>query len=202
MAIIDPGAPLPLRNISLRLNEMVQVNRSGWTGTRQAVALPGAAYWSVAGEFVPVIGSANVLRWRAFFVSLRGSMNKFRVRVVQDQQTGASNPTVRTGATAGTSVPLQGLPASSTVLLAGMMMTVTLPSGHERLVCLTANLTSNGSGQGTATFVPELSEAPTAGAAVEIRWPTALVALTAPVTGWDVVAGKRYSFAIEAEEAR
>lgn len=201
MALILTPAPFRLRNAKPRLQVKIQRNRSAWTGTSRGVGLPGADLWTISGDFVTIVGADLALPWKAFFFALRGSANSFRIRFVEKQQTAAANPTVRSGANAGTTLPLQGLPANATVLKAGMMMTVTLPSGHERLVGLVADLVSNGLGQGTATFGNELGEIPAAGAAVEIQWPWLLARLTSEPPGWDVAEGQTYSFRVDAEEA-
>jgi len=201
MAIITPPAPLPLRQVKWRAPFPAQVNRSAWTGRRKVVGLPGATVWTASGEFVTLISEANAKPWRAFFVALKGPLGSFRLRASEGQQTTAANPTVRSGAGSGGTLPLQGLPATRTVLVAGDLMTVPLPSGHERLVCLTADLVSNGAGQATATFGPELGEVPATGATVEIQRPWGLMALTSDPPGWDVSAGQQYQFTIDCEEA-
>jgi hypothetical protein len=201
MAIIVPPAPLPLRNVSWRAPFPAQVNRSGWTGRSKIVGLPGATVWTVSGSFVTIIGADRGKPWRGFFTALHGQLHKFRVRGGEDLQTTAANPTVRAGANDGVTVPLAGLPANKTVLISGSLMTVPLPSGHERMVCLTADLVSNGLGQGTATFGPELGEVPATGAVVEIGRPWSLVRQTNKAPGWDVEPGQKYIFALDAEEA-
>jgi hypothetical protein len=97
---------------------------------------------------------------------------------------------------------LQGLPGGQTVLVTGDLMTVFLPSGHRRLVCLTQDLVSNGQGLATAVFGPELGEVPATGATVEIQRPYAVVALTSEPPGWDVEPGQLYQFAVSAEERK
>ncbi|MCP3729250.1 hypothetical protein M9978_02315 [Sphingomonas sp. MG17] len=202
MALINPPAPLRLRNAKWRANVPAQVNRSGWTGKRKVVGQAGAFWWSMSGEFVPIIGQTNVVAWRGWFLDLEGPVHRFPVRAVEVQQTAASNPTVASGSTDGFSVPLQGLPLSATVLPKGSLMTITLPSGHGRLVSLSAALVSNGSGLGTATFKQELTETPEIGDAVEIRWPFSTMSLASDFPpGWGVDPGQIYSFSIEAEEA-
>jgi hypothetical protein len=202
VTIITPPAALPLGSAKWRVRDAAQVNRSLWTGTRKAVGLPGAQLWTVSGNFAPQIGMSEAIPWKAFFFKLRGVQNSFPVIAVEAQQTSASNPTVASGAIDGASVPLTGLPVSSTVLLAGQMLTVTLPSGHKRLAGLTADLVSNGSGAGTATLNIELGETPAMGAAVEIQWPFGLMALTGDTYGWDVGKAIEHGFVLDAEEAR
>ncbi|APR53366.1 hypothetical protein CA223_05495 [Sphingomonas koreensis] len=202
MAIKYPPAPFNLRRAKWRVPFPAQRNRSGWTGTSKVIGLPGAAVWQAEGDFVTIVSEANMRPWRAFFLSLKGPVNKFPLRAVEAQQTTHPNPTVRAGGNSGTTVPLAGLPASTAVLPTGAMMTVVLPSGHHRLVCLMAPLNSNGSGQGTATFEPELCEVPAEGAAVEIQWPYGLMSLTSDPPGWDVEPGQTYTFPLRCEEAK
>lgn len=201
MAIIAPPAPLPLRNVKWRAPFPAQVNRSGWTGHRKVVGLPGATVWSASAEFVTIVTEAKAKRWRGWFMALKGPVNSFPLLATETVQTTAANPTVRTGANAGSTIPLQGLPINATVLLSGDMMTVPLPSGHQRLVVLTADLVTNGTGQATATFGPELDEIPAAGVVVEIRRPWGLMAQTSEPPGWDVSVGQTYAFTLTAEEA-
>lgn len=203
MAIITPPAPFRLRGAKWRLPPSAQVNKSAWTGNSKAVGLPGSQSWTVSGTLVLKIGQANAKPWRAFFVQISQPFNWFPVIAVEARQTTAANPTVRAGAGNANTVPLAGLPGSATVLGAGDMMSVLLPSGRVRLVCLTTPLTTDASGNAVANFMPELGEIPNAGAAVEIQWPYTYARLTQNnPAGWDIDAGQKYTFQIDAEEAR
>ncbi|TCP33277.1 hypothetical protein [Sphingomonas sp. BK235] len=203
MAVIQPPARLPLRGVKWRCPEPASVNRSGWTNTSKVVGLPGAALWSATGTFVTQVGEGRALRWRGFFTSLRGQRNSFPlVAIERARQTAAANPQVAAGAGSADTLPLKGLPASTTVLLAGELMTVPLPSGHKRLVCLTRDLVSDGAGTAIALFGPELSEIPAQNAVVEIGEPYALVRQTSEAPGWDVDVGQTYTFPFAVEEAR
>lgn len=203
MAIIQPPARFPLRGLKWRLAEPAIVNRSGWTGTSKVVGLPGAGLWSAGGTFVTIMGEPAVLRWRGFFLSLRGQRNSFPlVAIERAQQTTIANPTVSTGATAGDRLPLEGLPPNRLILRSGELMTVPLPSDHQRLVGLTADLVSDANGRATANFGPELGEIPRFGVTVVIDVPFALVRQTSEPPGWDVDVGQTYTFPFSTEEAR
>ena len=194
--------PMPagdLEDVEIELDQNFQVNRSAWTGRRRVSGMPGAQKW-YASAVVPDIATEDEERpWRAFLLSLRGPVHRFRFPVACSQQVGR-NPTVRTGAAPFTTLPLQGLRPNATILHAGHYMTVPLPSGHHRLVMLTAPLVTNGSGQADAQFTPELTEAPTAGTVVEITDPYMHAALIDPRQGWKLSGGLS-SFIIQAEEA-
>lgn len=82
-------------------------------------------------------------------------------------------------------------------LTAGMMVTVTLPSGNKQLVMLTADVTVGG----VITFEPPLREAISSGAAIEALSPYALVALADSSFGWSVDPGTLYGISFNADEA-
>ena len=197
--IIMPAGDL--EDVEIELDQNFQVNRSAWTGRRRVSGMPGAQKW-FASATVPGIATENEERpWRLFLLSLRGPIHWFRFPVACSQREG-TNPTVRTGPGPLTTLPLEGLPVSaSAILKGGQFMTIPLPSGRHRLVMLTADLNSNGSGHGTATFVPELTETPTVGATVETIDPWLPAALMDGRQGWKLSNGVSV-FQINAEEAR
>lgn len=184
-------------SFELSLDENVQVNRSGWTKRRKVMGLPGAQKWQATFNPHTIYDLDDRRDWRAFLVALEGPVNNFRLPVAETQRTG-SNPTVAAGANAGSTLPLTGLPAGQTVLRAGDYMTVPLPSGHHRLVLLTADLVATGVGIATAQFRPDLTEPPAQGATVETIEPFALMALTGSENGWrEERGGMEINFSVE-----
>lgn len=183
--------PMPagdLEDVEIELDQNFQVNRSAWTGRRRVSGMPGVQKW-YASATVPGIATEEDERpWRVFKIAMRGPVNWARLKVACSQRTGA-NPTVRAGADPFTTLPLEGLPANVTALKAGQYMTVPLPSGRHRLVMLMADLVTNGSGQATATFVPELTGTPAEGAIVETIDPYMAVAFMDSRQGWKVSNG-------------
>jgi hypothetical protein len=203
MAIINPPARLPLRSVRWRCPEPAIVNRSGWTGTSKVVGLPGAGLWSATGTFTTIMREDRAARWRGFFLALRGQRNSFPlVAIERARQTSIANPTVSTGATAGDRLPLEGLPPNRLILRAGELITVPLPSDHQRLVGLTEDLISDANGRAAASIAPELGETPRFGVTVIIDVPFALVRQTSEPPGWDVDVGQTYAFALTVEEAK
>ena len=154
----------------LRLRTPAQRNRSIWTGASKAIGLPGAEVWTGSISVEDIATEASERVWRAFLFALGGPQNWFRVPLPCNQHPGL-RPTVAAGATAGYSLPLAGLPPAQVVLRAGQFMTVPLPSGRFRAVCLSTDLASNAGGFGTASFRPALTEAPTTGTTVETLAP-------------------------------
>ena len=160
--------PLPLQ-----LVRPAQVNTSGWTGRRQVLP-SGRGWWECSISLTPIVGQENFRPWRAFLALTDGPVNDFRVLVDPKPQTTLPNTVLVKGAgQTGTSLITDGWPASSTVLKAGMFVTVV-----DQLVQLTANATTNGAGEATLTFKPALRLAPADNAAVEYKNPYCLMFMT------------------------
>ncbi|MDF0543330.1 hypothetical protein PX699_13310 [Sphingobium sp. H39-3-25] len=184
---------------TIELEQNFQVNTSVWTGRTRKTQVPGAQKWYVRAEYEPIATEEEERPYRAFFAQARGPIRSFNIQVACSQRTG-SNPTVRAGAGPANTLPLAGLPASATALLAGQYMAVPLPSGHVRLVLLTANLAADASGNATAIFEPLLGETPATGATVETINPYLPATMAEARHGWTTDNGVTI-FAIDAVEA-
>mgnify|MGYP000104831521 CR=1 FL=1 len=143
-----------------------QANVSQWTGHAKTIGLPGASTWFCEGRFEPVSTEQEERALRVFVECLDGIIGITNVPRLCQVHIGPK-PTVAAGAGNGFTLPLTGMAASTTVLEAGQFMTVPLPSGHARLVMLTADLVTDASGNATATFKPDLGEIPDEDTVVE-----------------------------------
>lgn len=182
MSEITVPLPSGLSLDRLDLSSPAQVNRSTWSGRRKVIGLAGVETWQGSVSISSIATEQDERQWRAFLFALKGPQNWFRYLLPCAQHVGAKP---RVGASAGNAytLPLTGMQANTPILLAGQFMTVPLPSGHSRAVCLTANLTSNGSGNATATFEPALNEIPALNALVETLDPFIPMAPTTPLVG-------------------
>jgi hypothetical protein len=182
---------------SRRLRTPAQVNRSVWTGRRKVVGLAGSEVWT-GQAIIDVLATEEQERpWRAFLMALRGPVNWFRWTLPCNTHIGPK-PTVASGAGDGYTLPLTGGAANARILRAGQFMTVPLPSGHARAVCLTADLRFDASGNATAQFEPALNETPTLGVTVETTDPYIPMSLVDDEQGFDEVDGvSGASFAVE-----
>jgi hypothetical protein len=124
-----------------------------------------------------------------FDSSLNPSSASFDAFVLYTQ----SVPTVSVaGAQGANSLTLAGAPST---LTAGMMATVTLPSGNKQLLLLTSDISG-----GVITFEPALREAVSVGALVDTAAPTCQVALADPKITYSVEPGQLYSASFAVEE--
>lgn len=153
--------PNPSALILLSIDDSVpdQLNRSPWTSRSQVVGLPGAEMWFIRAALEPIVTELEERPWRAFAYGLRGRQNTFHFPVACQRHIGGK-PVVDTGATDGYTLPLKSMAVSTRILSAGQYLTVPLPSGHHRLVALTADLITDGAGKATAQLNFELGEVP------------------------------------------
>lgn len=184
----------------LTLTSPSQLNRSGWTGKRKVVGLPGIELWRGKATIDILETEENERAWRAFLFALRGPVNYFKWILPCNTHAG-SRPVVGSSPGNGYTLPLSGMATSQTILEAGQFMTVPLPSGYKRPVCLTSDLVSNGSGVGTATFEPALGETPTVGATIETIDPYIFMAPTSSTQGFATTQGVSGT-SFDVEEAR
>ena len=184
---------------SFSLDVPAQVNRSGWTGRRKVSGLPGVERWFMTAQVEAIATELEECKWRAFMLAMRGVQNYTNFIVACQKHVGPK-PTVAASATTGYTCPLQGMTVSTTILRAGQFMTIPLPSGHDRLVCLTSDLVTDASGDATASFEPTLPEAPDEDDTVETAEPYCPINLVERRNGWSVANGVA-SFVIDGEEA-
>ena len=183
-----------------RLNSPAQVNRSIWTGGRKVIGMPGGESWTGQVTIGPIATEEEERPWRAFLFALEGPANSCRWYLPCNRHIGGK-PAVDTGASNAYTLPLTGMAASTIILRAGQWMTVPLPSGKYRAVCLTADLITDSSGEATASFKPALGETPTLGATVETGAPFIDFAPTATIMGLDQQDGVS-GVSFDVEEAR
>lgn len=189
-----PSTPKP-QSMMWKLVQPAQNNISGWTGARQVLA-SGRGWWECQITYPPIVGTTNFNPWRAFVALMRGSANDVQIPVDPTAQSAIANTMSVNGANqTGRNINVDGLPNSTTVLTAGQFVTI-----GGQLLQLTANVTSNGSGQATLSFEPAIRAAPADNATVEFKNPYALMYLTED-PAHSVEPGYVYSLSLNLREA-
>lgn len=189
------------RGAKLRPVPVQQVNRSAYTRRRQIIDDPWHVYWRLDdAEHVPIQGLANIQPWYAWRAKLNGQANYFRFPAVEGGQHSGSVVATVKSSSGSTNLVIDNLPASVTYLPAGARLTVILDDGHEQLIELKAALTTNGSGEATASFWPPLRGAPEVDSVVETKNPWVVLSLADPELPISVGPGQLYSFTLAGEE--
>lgn len=198
MAIIPVPSAMKIREASWRLTSPSQANHSAYTGRRKVLADPWHSRWTAQIQLAPLT-AADMRLLRSFAAQLRGVVNTFRLEAVEEAQTvlapGAITASGATAALSRTMLTAGWTASTAAVAKAGMLFTV-----NDQLCVLTADANSGADGLATLAFEPPLRAAVAGGAAVEVRLPTALVALTTPDFGWTAQLGPIYDLSFEVEE--
>lgn len=192
--ITIPSTPKP-SSMSWKLIQPGQTNVSIFTGARQVMA-SGRGWWECEIAYPPIVGTNSFNAWRSFMAKMRGAVNDVQIAVDPTAQSSISNTMLVNGAgQTGRSINVDGLPNSTTVLVAGQFVTI-----GNQLLQLTADVTSNGSGQATLTFEPSIRAAPADNAVVEFKNPYALMYIKDDVS-YSVEAGYIYHIAFNLRES-
>lgn len=126
----------------------------------------------------------------------RGAANDFQVPVNEiAQSSSTATPLVNGAGQTGRSLNTDGWPNSTTVLSAGQFVTI-----GNQLLQLTADVTSNGSGQATISFEPAIRVSPADNAAIEYKNPYALMYFMED-PGYAVEPGLVYSISFNLRES-
>lgn len=156
----------------LRFNTLVHT--SPLSGYVQTVGLTGAR-WTAQITFSGQ-SPANAATIEAFIVSLKGQQNRLNLYNLARPSvngTGNGTPLVAGADQTGSSITTDGWANSETVLKAGDMIGI---GGELKMV--TADVTSNASGEATINFEPAIRTSPADNSAVDITAPTALFMLS------------------------
>ena len=189
-----PASPKP-QTMMWKLVQPAQNNISTWTGARQVLA-SGRGWWECQINYPPIVGTANFNAWRAFMALMRGAANDVQIPVDVTAQSAIANTMSVNGANqTGRNINVDGLPNSTAILKAGQFVTI-----GNQLLQLTADVTSNGSGQATLSFEPAIRVAPADNATVEFRNPYALMYMLEDAS-YSVEPGYVYSLNLNMRES-
>ena len=198
MAVITVPASLAFDAVKLTLKRATAELRSPFTGRRQILSHPFAV-WEFDGSTIKY-DAADAPAIRAFLVALRGRANTFRLPIpgaALPASGYASNGLVNGGSQTGTSLVTDGWSNSTLILKAGDYFNI----GDELKTCL-ADVTSNGSGQATITFEPNLRASPADNSVVKVVDPFVYLSLDGDDgASWDVSAPVTHSFKVKGVEA-
>jgi hypothetical protein len=139
-------------------------------GVAQRIARLGARF-SVTFSQTPALGAACARAILAARLQARANGDTTVFAWPQPVFTGAIGSPVVNGANQrGTSLVVNGLTASTPLLVAGTFFSIAI-GGRNYLHCLTADATVDGSGNSTLSIAPMLRDIPASGAALNFALP-------------------------------
>lgn len=164
-----------------------QVNKSGWTGARKVLRLPGAGVWKVTAAIKPISREVDAWPWQAFLAVLEGEANTFYMPACDGDQWRAPGTPANAaflnsgfpnvGVQGATQMHLGGLGAPGLKMYGGQKITVFAPDGTAQMLLLTQNLVADGQGLALATFRGALRRQPTDGSQVRLARPVCEMAM-------------------------
>lgn len=198
MAVITAPTILSWEAAKLTLKRATAELRSPFTGKRQVIAHPYAV-WMFEGTMIRYDGvNAGVMR--SFLAKMRGRANTVRMPVpgVTGPLSGiTNNGQVNGTGQSGGSLATYGWGASKLVMREGDYFNI----GDELKMC-SADVSSNGSGQCTITFEPNLRASPADNTVVNVLAPYVYLSLEGDDgASWDLSAPVIHSFKLKGVEA-
>ena len=169
---------------ALNLVSNTKVMTSPFSGSTQTASRSGTR-WHLQMVFKNLSG-ANRRTLQGFMAQMDGQGHRMSVYDHSHSYGGTGNgsPLVNGASQTGNSVITDGWANSEIVMLQGDEFGL----GGELKMC-TADVTSDGAGNATISFVPEIHTAPATNSAITISNPTGIFMLLAPENGWTNVPG-------------
>jgi hypothetical protein len=190
-------AGIEIRSSRFGLKTNTQLYISPLSADTQRAELPGAR-WQAAYTLVTQ-KRADIAAVQAFLVSLAGPAGSFYgydPNATSPLGAGGGTPLVNGGSQTGSSLITDGWPNSTLVLKKGDYFTV---NGEYKMI--TADITSDGSGNATLTFAPVLRSSPANNAAITITNPTCIMRLMDDEQAfWDINEAGFYDISFNAIE--
>lgn len=177
---------------------VTQIHESPLTGAARTQALPGA-YWQCVLDYSHARGADVRALW-AFVARMQGRAGRVAVPTfgnLAPRGAGGGTPLVKGGGQEGTSLLVDGAPAST----AGWLLEGDLFQVGEYVHMLTGIATTNGAGEATLQFFPELREVPADNAPITIRNCTTRMMFVADQQGTTYAPGPLAPFVLTLREA-
>ncbi|KKC24934.1 hypothetical protein [Sphingomonas sp. SRS2] len=148
-----------------------QVNMSEWSDRRRITKFTHAR-WKASIALPSIVGEADFLEWRAFLLACEGRANSFRIVAVENSQNAQAAVRVNGGGQTGLALVTDGWAGAGAALKKGQLITV-----NDQLIGISADVAIGGGGSATLPLSRRLRISPADNTLVEVRLPTALMAM-------------------------
>ncbi len=163
--------------------------------------------WTLRFDIIPV-RTTNLRVWNSFAMQVSQLQNVFAYGPphYSGPSTGyaGASPVVAGADQLGLSLDVDGLSISSSILSAGDFFSFDVTTGagntNRQLNMVTADVSSNGSGEATFSLLVPIRQAPADNAAVNISTPTAFFRLVNPEAGLNLDVDQFSTFSFDAIE--
>lgn len=198
--IIDLPPNIRFRTSGWRQTGGVTYNRSAFTGATRAIRIGPAARWTCDLEIVPSTNATVYQQTISFMAAASRHDYAVRIPMVDLAQTATAICQTNGANQIGDTIALDGLPASTTILQPGAIITIVRNIDDEQSAVLLTPLTSNASGQATAFLNTPMRAAVPDNCTVRLALPRVLMRAR-DALAWDVSPGLVHGFqAVSMEE--
>lgn len=176
-----------------------QVHQSPLTRTLDTRRLTGER-WSVVFRYPQMKDRATAAEWEVFLTELEGRAGRFFAPVpfrTRPQLNVGGTPLVNGADQSGSNINTNGWPNDITVLKKGDYIQFT----NDELKILTADAISNGSGESTLQFKPNLRNSPADASAITLNDTGVVMMLLNDEQGWDYTKFGTVQFSLAGVEA-
>jgi len=205
MPILSLPATPRFQTAEFRLVTRTRSFPSSEDGTVQTLIKPGAR-WGLQAV-LPLMARATAQPWLAILAELEGPAGRFYqgdpYALTPLGAVGASAPLVNAASQTGGTLITDGWDFSVTgIMLKGDFFSYDVPLGGRQLHQMIADANSDGSGNVTLSFKPNIRESPANNAAITISSPTCVMRLPDDNQAlWSMDEGGLYSIALNAVES-
>ena len=192
-----PATPI-MNQAEIAMVRQTAIAQSPFTGSTQR-SEGSYALWSLNGSFSEMDDQQVSRLWRSFFMQLRGRAGTFKL-IIPGTGAPSTGYTGSVGAVngasqTGLSLITNGWDNSTLVLQEGDYFTV-----NDELKTITADATTDGSGNVTLEFEPPLRTSPADTAPLTIANPYFIARLASDAPAWNLRAPYFHAFSFEAVE--
>jgi len=194
MLVELPHYPRAPAEVTWKLRQPSQANRSEFTGVRRVTILAEAPRWTAQVKYPPIIGREAFRPWRAALAMMQGRAGTLKLGAGEGAQQGVGQPVVDGAGQIGTVLRLRGCYRGG-YARQGWSLSV-----DGRLHEIVAAGMADADGRLAISVIPYIAGIPD-GTPVEMVRPFGLMSLADDEAGWTVSAGQKYEIAFNCEEA-
>lgn len=194
-----------IKSVSIRARSTIAVTQSPFTNAQQVLRFPGTA-WEIDVQ-LKAMKRADAEQWVAWFLKLDGQFGTFLMGDPNGKtargsaSTSPGTPVVNGADQTGTTLSIDGCPASATgYLLAGDY--IQLGSGStSKLYKVLSNVNTNASGEADIDVYPQVKVAPSDNATVTVANCKGLFRLSSNDMNWNIETNLFYGLTFGGIEA-
>lgn len=197
MLVELPRYPRAPAEVTWKLRQPSQANRSEFTGARRVTILAESPRWTAQVKYPPIIGERQIRPWRAALAMMQGRAGTFRLPAFEQSQRTfrSSEITIDGDGQIGSAIATRGWSPGAAMLIGWF---VEIGDGLHQVV---KQSMADAQGKMVLNVIPYVAGRPH-GTTIEAIVPCGTMSLSDDEAGWTVGPGQKYEISFNCEEAR